>query len=102
MIYELPLPENFRLDVDDAGTIEHWIQSQGCSTDSVSILSNEEGELSILIDCHSDPTHYLENFPRTVTPQEELAEALDDLDLENASVEELKTAVILLRALTKQ
>lgn len=101
MIYELLVPTNFRPDVDDAGTIHSWLESQGITVESVSI-ANHDDNIVLLVESNEDPSNALEDFPVTVTPKEELADALDDLDLENASVEELKTAVILLRALVTQ
>ena len=82
--------------------IQDWLVSQNINPEYVSIINGEDDVVSIQLESEEDPTSILEAYPRTITPKEELAEALDDLNLEEASVEELKTAVILLRALVTQ
>lgn len=96
MEYIYNLPENFDPAKDDAGSIHLWLQEQGCNVEGVSILTEEN---KVVVDCDHDPKEHLDAFPVTITEQEQLAEALDQIDIENASEDELRTAVTLLKEL---
>lgn len=95
MIYTYPLPRNFNSTLDDSGTIHYWLEHNGCSVNSVSMVTFDDAPM-LEIESEVNPAPYLETFPETKTQNEQITKALDALNLDDP--DELKTAVMLLRA----
>lgn len=64
MIHILPLPTNYSIDSDDAGTIHDWLEHTGCTPQFVTIRNTTDG-LILEIESDTDPAPFLATFPET-------------------------------------
>ena len=105
-VYELPIPEQFSIELDDAGHLHEWLLGQGIELDGVSIVNKplEEGgpPVHVLVYSKTDPSTALASYERTPLRKEVLTQELENINLESANIDELRQAVIIVKELIKE
>jgi hypothetical protein len=101
--YELPIPEQFSIELDDAGHLHEWLVSQGIEFDGVTIVNRplEEGgpPVHVLVFAKSDPRQALASYQRTPLRKEVLTQELANINLKTADIDELRQAVGIVKEL---
>jgi len=94
MIYELPFPDLYRPERDDAGVIHAYLKEHGVEVYGVSVTN-----VGITVESDTDPTSVLLTFTPEPTERERLLAQLDAINLETATTAKLREAVTILKQL---
>lgn len=97
--YSIPFPATFRIDEDDAGVVHDYLTNKGYVIDGVTINAKDQ---RIEVDAASDPSSEITNYQPPLSPKQKAKAALVELngiDIDAATIAELRRALKLTRAL---